>query len=110
MMFVLTLLLKRSTRRNREGKTRMKKFISYLLVALMVLGTGFAGSQKASAQSTDELEQKIENKKNKQEEIEKEQSNLKNDKQNTEEKIEKNLDKQDSVNSEITTINQKLTD
>ncbi|HLS09717.1 PcsB-like coiled-coil domain-containing protein [Lentibacillus sp.] len=86
----------------------MRKFISYILIVLMVFGTGLVDWQKVSAQSKDELEQKIQNKKNEQAEIEKEKSELQDDKQETEEKIEENLDQQESVNSEIDTIDQEL--
>ncbi|MFB4167845.1 murein hydrolase activator EnvC family protein [Virgibacillus sp. JSM 102003] len=80
----------------------MKKIV-YILIAVLIVGSGFVDFQKVSAESIEDLEKK-------EEKIEEKKSDLKNKRENTEEKIEENLNKQESVGNDIDSINQQLSE
>ncbi|WP_164668101.1 murein hydrolase activator EnvC family protein [Virgibacillus doumboii] len=86
----------------------MRKVVSYLLIAVLVLGTGLVDWQKVSAASAGEVKQEINDLEEKQDQLNKKKSEIKNDKANTEEKIDENLDKQEDVKGDINSIDQQL--
>ncbi|WP_099159890.1 murein hydrolase activator EnvC family protein [Virgibacillus ndiopensis] len=86
----------------------MKKIGSSFLVVTLLLGTGMLNGNQVEAESIDDVKDEINQMEKDKNQLDNKQNKLDSEKSNTEEKIQENLSKQDTVKTDINSIDQKL--